>query len=308
MNRYLYLFASTFLIFGCASKGSAPVIDLANQNSAPKTAIEKIKKNEVVFSIAVPEIAVRDKSLLISEQNVKSLPKAQAVAPNQSEERVVLKLTLDGSNSNPEITESSLSSIDNRTLEKVETSQVKEVSYQDLVGGSTAIRSHLTKNGFVIQPSKFVSSVAGVGNYNSTIIEQIKKDEFRGATYVLSGILVEISNLSNLEKITGTTNKVSTKGLELTVEFNLYEVESQKIVASFSAFGRGLDRKILDSDSTHDATQANLMQRAHTSLADNVFENLISQGFIPPNTTVNSNEGLVKRRLDEDSSSLKIYK
>jgi hypothetical protein len=79
-------------------------------------------------------------------------------------------------------------------------------------------------------------------------------------------------------------------------------------VASFSAFGRGLDRKILDNDSTHEATQASLMYRAHTSLADNVFDNLISQGFIPPNTTAKSNEGLVKRRLDEDSSSLKIYK
>ena len=301
MNKYFYFLAPIFFLVGCASKSPAPILDLANQKPT-KTAIEKIKKNEVVFSIAVPEIAVKDKALIVDEIKPK-LPTS-----TKGEERVVLSLTLDGSNANPEITTSSLGGGDNITLEKVESSPVKSISYQDLVGGSSAIRSHLTKNGFVIQPTKFVSNISGAGNYNAAILEQIKKDEFRGATYVLSGILVELSNLSNLEKIKGTVNKVSTKGIELTVEFNLYEVESQKIVASFSAYGEGLDRKILDVDSTHDATQAKLIHKAYASLADNVFENLIAQGFMPPKAVEKNAEGLVKRRLDEESSSLKIYK
>lgn len=301
MNKNFHFLVSLFFLAGCASKSPAPTQDLMNQKST-KTAIEKIKKNEVVFSIAVPEIAVKDKALIVDEVKPK-LPTS-----TKDEERVVLKLTLDGSDATPEITTSSLGDSQNRILEKVETSPVKAVSYQDLVGGSSAIRSHLTKNGFVIQPTKFVSNISGTGNYNAVILEQIKKDEFRGATYVLSGILVEISNISNLEKITGTLNKVSTKGIELTVEFNLYEVESQKIVASFSAFGEGLDRKILDVDSTHNATQAKLIHRAHASLADNVFEHLISQGFIPLQAVDKKAGRLAKRRLDEESSSLKIYK
>lgn len=298
MKRYVYLFVFSAFLMGCASKNPAPANGLNAANSQPKTAIEKIKNNEPVFSIAVTEIAVRDKILLAEpltnsekQEGVENLP------PNEYPADQIVNVAVNSDNAEKSI-----------VLENVKKTEVRTITYQDLQGAAASIRANLVKNGYLIQPSKFSSNVSGSGNHLSVIAEQIKAGEYAGAKYVLFGILTEISEVSNLEKIVGTNRKMDTKGIELVVDFSLFDVESQKVIAAFSAFGNGLDRKILDADSTHEMSRARLIHKAYDSLSENVYDNFIEQGFLSPKSYKSTSDGIPKGKLDEDSSSLIIYK
>jgi hypothetical protein len=298
MRRYFYLFVISAILIGCASKNSAPTDGLNGANIKSKTAIEKLKNNEPVFAIAVTEIAVRDKIILaepLGNYEKQGSPENLPIKEYPDEK-------IDNGSASSENAEKST------LLENVNKTEIKTIAYQDLQGAAASIRANLVKNGYLIQPSKFSSNVTGTGNHLSVIAEQIKAGEYIGAKYVLFGVLTEISEVTNQEKIIGTNRKMDTKGIELLVDFSLFDVESQKVIAAFSAFGKGLDRKILDADSTHEMPKARLIYKAYDSLSDNVYDNLIEQGFLSPKSSKSTSDVIPKGKLDEDSSTLIIYK
>ncbi len=95
------------------------------------------------------------------------------------------------------------------------------------------------------------------------------------------------------------------KGLDITVDFSLIDTQSLQVVAAFSAHGSGSDNRLSAKESEYVASNAKILRQMAVSLAEDAAVHLADQKFIKGSAIVSQNP---KRRLDDDSTSLKVYK
>ncbi len=117
------------------------------------------------------------------------------------------------------------------------------------------------------------------------IIARIKKGEFSGADYVLFGTLSSIEFRDQFSPLQGTTSASLQYGLDLLADFSLINTRTYEIKAAFSAQGAGNDTKLLSNrGDIVPPNRAKVMRETSQSLAQNVYEQLMSQlGYSDPN-------------------------
>lgn len=116
------------------------------------------------------------------------------------------------------------------------------------------------------------------------IIARIKKGEFNGADYVLFGTLSHIEFSDQFSPLQGTTSATMQYGLDLLADFSLIHTKTYEIKAAFSAQGSGNDTKIYSNrGDILPPNRAKVMRETSQSLAQNVYDQLVSQlGFSDP--------------------------
>ena len=82
------------------------------------------------------------------------------------------------------------------------------------------------------------------------IIARIRKGEFKGADYVLFGVVSSIDFSDALSPLQGTSSATRQYGLDLLADFSLINTRSYEVKAAFSAQGSGNDTKILSNRAT----------------------------------------------------------
>ena len=117
------------------------------------------------------------------------------------------------------------------------------------------------------------------------IIARIQKGEFNGADYVLFGTLSSIEFRDQFSPLQGSTSATMQYGLDLLADYSLIHTKTFEIKASFSAQGAGNDTKILSNrGDIMPPNRAKVMRETSQSLAQNVYEQLVSQlGYSDPN-------------------------
>ena len=140
------------------------------------------------------------------------------------------------------------------------------------------------------------------------IVKRIKAGDFGDADYVLYGVLAEVSTTDNVADIPGTKSTSQRMTLEVTVDFNIVDTKTTQIVASLVASGEGKDVQIDGRDTDYKPSMAKLMKLASLDLAEDVRKHLADQNFITNNPGSAGQVRNLKRRLDDDASTLKVYK
>ena len=110
------------------------------------------------------------------------------------------------------------------------------------------------------------------------IITRIKKGEFKGADYVLFGVVSSIDFSDALSPLQGTSSATLQYGLNLLADFSLINTRTYEIKAAFSAQGAGNDTKILSNrGDIAPPNRAKVMRETSQSLAQSVYEQLTDQ-------------------------------
>lgn len=110
------------------------------------------------------------------------------------------------------------------------------------------------------------------------IITRIKKGEFKGADYVLFGVVSSIDFSDALSPLQGTTSATRQYGLDLLADFSLINTRTYEVKAAFSAQGAGNDTKILSiRGDIAPPNRAKVMRETSQSLAQNVYQQLAIQ-------------------------------
>lgn len=180
--------------------------------------------------------------------------------------------------------------------------------YGELRYLANPIRGLLIKSGYKVVQAKSTPAVANQGDEYFDIVKRIKAGDFGDADYVLYGVLAEISSTDNVSDIPGTRSTSQQVTLEVTVDFNIVDSKTTQIVASFVASGEGKDVQIDGRDTGHKPSTAKLMKLASLDLAEDVRKHLAEQNFITNNPGSAGQARNLKRRLDDDASTLKVYK
>ncbi|WP_231970311.1 hypothetical protein [Polynucleobacter necessarius] len=120
--------------------------------------------------------------------------------------------------------------------------------------------------------------------------------------------MTEISITDNVDDIPGTKSSTQQIALEVTVDFNLVDTQTNQIVTSFVASGEGKEVRIDGKDNGFKASMAKLMKLAANDLAEDVRKNLAAQNFVTNHPGSDGERRNLKRRLDDDASTLKVYK
>ncbi len=117
------------------------------------------------------------------------------------------------------------------------------------------------------------------------IITRIQKGEFKGADYVLFGVVSSIDFTDALSPLQGTTSATRQYGLQLLADFSLINTKTYEIKAAFSAQGAGNDTKILSvRGDIAPPNRAKVMKETSLSLAQDVYQQLTQQlGFTDAN-------------------------
>ena len=117
------------------------------------------------------------------------------------------------------------------------------------------------------------------------IITRIQKGEFKGADYVLFGVVSSIDFTDALSPLQGTTSATRQYGLQLLADFSLINTKTYEIKAAFSAQGAGNDTKILSNrGDIAPPNRAKVMRETSLSLAQDVYQQLTMQlGYSDPN-------------------------
>ena len=117
------------------------------------------------------------------------------------------------------------------------------------------------------------------------IITRIQKGEFKGADYVLFGVVSSIDFTDALSPLQGTTSATRQYGLQLLADFSLINTKTYEINAAFSAQGAGNDTKILSvRGDIAPPNRAKVMKETSLSLAQDVYQQLTQQlGFTDAN-------------------------
>jgi hypothetical protein len=193
------------------------------------------------------------------------------------------------------------------------TNQVKKTGYEaqaeygQLRSFSAAIRGLLLKNGYKVIQANTSALKPSQGDEFFSIVERIKAGDFNGADYVMLGVLGEMSFTDNVDSIVGTKSTSQQIGLDLIVDFSIIDTKTYQVLASFLAEGNGKEVRIDGRDHAFKASMAKLTKQAADNLAQDVANHLADQDFISPNApniTVKTNS---KTRMDDDSTTLKIY-
>jgi hypothetical protein len=196
----------------------------------------------------------------------------------------------------------------------VNTQSMKKSGYQsnneygELRYLANPISGLLIKSGYKVVQAKSTPAVPNQGDEYFDIVKRIKAGDFGDADYVLYGVLAEISSTNNVADIPGTKSTSQQVTLEVTVDFNIVDTKTTQIVASFVASGEGKDVQIDGRDTGHQPSMAKLMKLASLDLAEDVRKNLGDQNFITNNPGSAGQMRNLKRRLDDDASTLKVYK
>jgi hypothetical protein len=184
-----------------------------------------------------------------------------------------------------------------------------KIEYGEMRGLSGAVRSVLIKAGYTVIQGKPAQSRPDEGDEFFDIARRIKAGDFGKAQYVLYGMLGEISPLSGREKIQGTDTYMLTNSMDIVVDYSVIDTKSMEVVASFTAHGSGSYKRMVSNDSTYTPSSAKIIRQIAASLAQEVAANLADQEFIkssvPPVREAQRNP---KRRLDDDSTTLKVYR
>ena len=182
------------------------------------------------------------------------------------------------------------------------------VEYGELRYLANPIRGLLIKSGYKLVQAKPSVTTANQGDEYFDIVKRIKAGDFGDANYVLYGVLTEISVTDNVDDIPGTRSTSQQVVLEVTVDFNIVDTQSNQIVASFIASGDGKEVRIDGRDTGFKPSMAKLMKLASLDLAEDVRKNLAGQNFITNNPGSEGERRNMKRRLNDDPATLKVYK
>jgi hypothetical protein len=180
--------------------------------------------------------------------------------------------------------------------------------YGELRYLANPIRGLLIKSGYKAEQAKATVAAPNQGDEFFDIVKRIKAGDFGDADYVLYGVLTEVSSADNVADILGTKSTSQQVTLEVTVDFNIVDTKTFQIVASFVASGEGKDVQIDGRDAGHKPSNAKLMKLASLDLAEDVCKHLADQNFITNNPGSAGQQRNLKRHLDDDASTLKVYK
>ena len=110
------------------------------------------------------------------------------------------------------------------------------------------------------------------------VLARIKKGEFKGADYVLFGVVSSIEFTDALSPLQGTTSATRQYGLQLLADFSLINTKTYEIKAAFSAQGAGNDTKILSNrGDIAPPNRSKVMRETSISLSQDVYQQLASQ-------------------------------
>ena len=180
--------------------------------------------------------------------------------------------------------------------------------YGELRYLANPIRGLLIKSGYKVVQAKSTPAVPNQGDEYFDIVKRIQAGDFGDADYVLYGVLAEVSSTDNVSDIPGTKSTSQQVTFEVTVDFNIVETKTTQIVASFVASGEGKDVQIDGRDTGHKPSTAKLMKLASLDLAEDVRKHLADQNFITNSPGSAGQVRNLKRHLDDDASTLKVYK
>jgi len=180
--------------------------------------------------------------------------------------------------------------------------------YGELRYLANPIRGLLIKSGYKVVQAKSTPAIPNQGDEYFDIVKRIKAGDFGDADYVLYGVLAEISSTNNVSDIPGTKSTSQQVTFEVTVDFNIIDTKTTQIIASFVASGEGKDVQIDGRDTGNKPSTAKLMKLAALDLAEDVRKHLADQNFITNNPGSAGQVRNLKRRLDDDASTLKVYK
>jgi hypothetical protein len=183
-----------------------------------------------------------------------------------------------------------------------------KMEYGELRYLANPIRGLLIQSGYKVVQAKPTVAMPNQGDEYFDIVKRIKAGDFGDANYVLYGVLAEVSNTDNVSDIPGTKSSSHQITFEVTVDFNIVDAKTEQIVASFVASGEGKDIQIDGRGAGYKPSNAKLMKLASLDLAEDVRKNLAAQNFITNNPGSAGYERNLKRRLDDDASTLKVYK
>ncbi len=183
-----------------------------------------------------------------------------------------------------------------------------KMEYGELRYLANPIRGLLIQSGYKVVQAKSTVVMPNQGDEFFDIVKRIKAGDFGDADYVLYGVLAEVSNTDNVADIPGTKSTSHQMTLEVTVDFNIVDTKTAQIVASFIASGEGKDVQIDGKNTGYKPSTAKLMKLASLDLAEDVRKNLAAQNFMTNNPGSAGYERNLKRRLDDDASTLKVYK
>ncbi len=182
------------------------------------------------------------------------------------------------------------------------------VEYGELRYLANPIRGLLIKSGYKIVQAKPSVATPNQGDEYFDIVKRIKAGDFGEANYVLYGVLAEISVTDNTDDIPGTRSTSQQVTLEVMVDFHVVDTQTTQIIASFIASGDGKEVRIDGKDSNFKPSMAKLMKLAANDLAEDVRTNLADQNFITNNPGSAGMRRNLKQRLNDDASTLKVYK
>ena len=170
------------------------------------------------------------------------------------------------------------------------------------------IRGLLIKSGYKVVHAKSTVATPNQGDEYFDIVKRIQAGDFGDADYVLYGVLTDISSIDNVHEIPGTKSSTQQVSLEVTVDFHIVDTKTTQIVASFIASGEGKEVRIDGRDTNFKPSTAKLMKLASLDLAEDVRKQLADQNFITNHPGSAGQARNLKRRLDDDASTLKVYK
>lgn len=180
--------------------------------------------------------------------------------------------------------------------------------YGELRYLANPIRGLLIKSGYKVVHAKSTVATPNQGDEYFDIVKRIQAGDFGDADYVLYGVLTEISSVDNVHEIPGTKSTTQQVSLEVTVDFHIVDTKTTQIVASFIASGEGKEVRIDGRDTNFKPSTAKLMKLASLDLAEDVRKQLADQNFITNHPGSAGQARNLKRRLDDDASTLKVYK
>ena len=348
MRKILLACASVSLVFlaGCASKPPAPVAESAMVGQVPadppknpvitaealKADSKSIAVTDIYFKKEGKNLTYIEETRTTTDNSISSTitPKtieidadkadASALTGGANSSAFPVKFT---NLSDPKATSPGTAappapivdaSTPSNSSSSANTQSMKKSGYQtnneygELRYLANPIRGLLIKSGYKVVQAKSTPAAPNQGDEYFDIVKRIKAGDFGDADYVLYGVLAEISTTNNVSDIPGTKSTSQQVTLEVTVDFNIIDAKSTQIVASFVASGEGKDVQIDGRDTEHKPSTAKLMKLASLDLAEDVRKHLAEQNFITNNPGSAGQARNLKRRLDDDASTLKVYK
>ena len=146
------------------------------------------------------------------------------------------------------------------------------------------------------------------------IKRRIAKGEFNGATFVLVGTLLDISEINSDTQILGTDGVLRRRGLDLLADFSLIDTKTLQITAAFNAHGEAtelrLDRQTRGGfNGEFVPRRAKVLRDLAASLAKNVSKKLEAHGYFPERDSSSAAEESGNQKYNRyDDKNVRVYK